>query len=212
MISFEVRGGTENDEYKKDGGISKGSSKRKRINTRTACRNPSCIWTNNLSLGNRDKCSGFKITASKDALVSVICSGIFSVILVTCYMRMGAKTSQITSVALIFFVGIAIVGFIVLRIFAHLSHNRNNHKTFVKTTEDQPVNIFIADGNMQANMIIEALKQKEIQVYTQDLGDAGFAEVRYGMGRGLNDRLAIFVASENVDKAIKVIKGMGLGE
>lgn len=46
--------------------------------------------------------------------------------------------------------------------------------------------------------------------YKQDLGDAGFASVRYGLGRGVDDRVAIFVASEKTDDAMTVIKEMGL--
>lgn len=30
--------------------------------------------------------------------------------------------------------------------------------------------------------------------YKQDLGDSGFASIRYGMGIGIDDRVAIFVA------------------
>ena len=78
--------------------------------------------------------------------------------------------------------------------------------------EQQCVNIFIADGNMQAQMIISALKDNGIMSYGQDLGDAGFASVRYGMGRGIDDRIAIIVAREKADNAMQVIKEMGLGQ
>lgn len=63
---------------------------------------------------------------------------------------------------------------------------------------------------MQADMIVEALKKNGILAYKQDLGDAGFASVHYGMGRGTDDRVAIFVASEKTNDAMTVIKGMGL--
>lgn len=76
--------------------------------------------------------------------------------------------------------------------------------------EKKPVNVFVADGNMQADMIIELLKQNNIMAYKQDLGDAGFAAVRYGMGRGIDDRVAIFVAYEKVDLALEILNGMGL--
>lgn len=42
------------------------------------------------------------------------------------------------------------------------------------------------------------------------MGDAGFASVRYGMGRGIDDRVAIIVASDKADWAKQVIKEMGL--
>lgn len=85
-----------------------------------------------------------------------------------------------------------------------------NEAVLVK--EQQPVNVFIADGNMQAEMIISTLKDNSIMAYGQDLGDAGFASVRYGMGRGIDDRIAIIVPSNKADSAKQVIKEMGLGQ
>ncbi len=84
----------------------------------------------------------------------------------------------------------------------------DNETVLVK--EQQPVNVFIADGNMQAEMIISTLKDNGIMAYGQDLGDAGFASVRYGMGRGIDDRIAIIVPSDKADNAKQVIKEMGL--
>lgn len=105
------------------------------------------------------------------------------------------------------------IGFLVLRILACLSKNRKNKITdHVEPKEhvNQPVNIFIADGNMQAEMILNTLKENGIMAYTQNLGDAGFASVRYGMGRGMDDRIAIFVAGDKAECALQVINGMGL--
>lgn len=65
-----------------------------------------------------------KSTSSKDALISMVCSGVFTVILVFCYIRLGAKPSQIIYVAAIFFVGIAILGFAILRGLAYLNQKR----------------------------------------------------------------------------------------
>ena len=112
------------------------------------------------------------------------------------------------------FIGIAILGFAVLRILAYCNSDRKEKNEIIRESkqvkEIQPVNVFTANGNMQADMIVEALKKNGILAYKQDLGDAGFASVRYGMGRGTDDRVAIFVASEKTDDAITVIKGMGL--
>lgn len=158
--------------------------------------------------------SRVKSTPFTDALIAVMCAGVFAVILTICYIGLGMATSKVVHIALIFFVAIAIVGFAVLRILACFSHKRreknmaDNEKLLAK--EQQHVNIFIADGNMQAEMIISTLKDKGIMAYGQDLGDAGFASVRYGMGRGIDDRIAIVVASEKVDNARQVIKEMGL--
>ena len=158
--------------------------------------------------------SGFKSTPFTDALIAVICAGVFAAALVICYIRLGATTSQAVHSALIFFVGIAIVGFGVLRILACINHKRreksmpDNEAVLVK--EQQPVSVFIADGNMQAEMIISTLKDSGIMAYGQDLGDAGFASVRYGMGRGIDDRIAIIVPSDKADNAKQVIKEMGV--
>ena len=88
--------------------------------------------------------SRFKSTPFTDALIAVICAGVFAVALVICYIRLGATTSQAVHSALIFFVGIAIVGFGVLRILACFNHKRreksmpDNETVLVK--ELQPVN------------------------------------------------------------------------
>ena len=126
---------------------------------------------------------------------------------------MGAEVSQVVYAALIFFIGISFVGFGVLRMLAHFSHKRQEKilgNKAVLTTEQQMVNVFIADGNMQANLIINTLKANGIHAYGQDLGDAGLAAVRYGMGRGIDDRFAITVASDHADSAKQVIKEIGL--
>ena len=59
-------------------------------------------------------------------------------------------------------------------------------------------------------MIISTLKNNGIMAYGQDLGNAGFVFVRYGMGRGIDDRIAIIVAIDKADSAKQVIKEMGL--
>lgn len=68
--------------------------------------------------------SRFKSTPFMDALIAVICAGVFAVALTVCYIRLGATTSQAIHSALLFFVGIAIVSFGVLRILACFSHKR----------------------------------------------------------------------------------------
>ena len=65
-------------------------------------------------------------TPFTDALIAVICAGIFAAALAICYIRLGAATSQAVHSALIFFVGIAIAGFGVLRILAYLSRKRKD--------------------------------------------------------------------------------------
>ena len=59
-------------------------------------------------------------------------------------------------------------------------------------------------------MIISTLKENGIEAYGQDLGDARFASVRYGMEEGVNDRVAIYVAAVQKGHALQVIKELGL--
>lgn len=155
----------------------------------------------------------FKNSPFTDAVISIICASVFTIILVVYYLKMGVSISKTVYFALIFFVGISIVGFVILRILASFSNKRKEKilgNATIETAEQQVVNVFIADGNMQANMIINTLKNNGIMAYGQDLGDAGFASVRYGMGRGLDDRVAIIVASEKADQANMIIREMGL--
>lgn len=107
-----------------------------------------------LHYGIWDNGSGFQSTPSKDLLTNAVCSAFFTAALVFCYIRLGAEVSLITPIAILFFVGIAIAGFILLRILAHCSRKRNTESKSairsVKSQERQPVNILIADGSMQA--------------------------------------------------------------
>lgn len=163
------------------------------------------LWENGSKLKN---------TPFTDVVISILCAGIFSVLLAVTYLKSGATMSQTVPVVLLFFAIISMVGFTVLRILSSLSRKRKNkiaeHSESKEQTEQQPVNIFTANGNIQAEMILNTLKQKGIMAYGQDLGDAGFASVRYGMGRGIDDRIAIFVAEEQADAALQVINGLGL--
>ncbi len=158
--------------------------------------------------------SGFKNTSFKDLLISLVCSGIFTVALVLCYIRLGAGSLKTAHIAVLFFIGTAILGFALLRILACCARKRKVKEEPVQKAgeamEALPVKVFTAAGNMQADMIVEALKENGIIAYKQDLGDAGFASVRYGMGRGMDDRVTVLVAREKADDALKVIKGMGL--
>lgn len=122
--------------------------------------------------------------------------------------------AQTVPVVLLFFATISMAGFAVLRILACISRKRKNkieeHNKSKEQAEQHPVNIFTANGNIQAEMIMNTLKQHGIIAYGQDLGDAGFASVRYGLGKGIDDRIAIFVADEQADDALQVINGLGL--
>lgn len=150
----------------------------------------------------------------KDFLISVVCSGIFTAVIVVSYVQMGATQSQIVLISLIFFIGVAFFGFTLLRLLAYFNKKQKikdeKSLTAEEVGENVSVNIFVADGNLQADMIVNTLKDNGIVSHKQDIYDAGFAAARYGMGRGVDDRVAIIVPSENADDAMTVIKEMGL--
>lgn len=70
--------------------------------------------------------SRFKSTPFTDGLIAVVCAGAFATALAICYIRLGAAMPKAVQGALIFFVGISIVGFGVLRTLAYFDHKRKN--------------------------------------------------------------------------------------
>lgn len=66
-----------------------------------------------------------KSSVSRDILVSVVCSGVFTAALVFCYLRLGANPEQILHIAAAFFIGTGVLGFAVLRILAYCSNRRS---------------------------------------------------------------------------------------
>lgn len=69
--------------------------------------------------------SRFKSTPVKDVLISVICAAVFTAALALCYIRLGAGADQIMRISIMFFAGITIVCFGVLRILAFCNSKRN---------------------------------------------------------------------------------------
>lgn len=67
-----------------------------------------------------------KSTPLKDAVISVMCAGGFSVVLVLCILKKGAELSQAVHIGIAFFAGITIVAFLVLRLLAYMSKKNNN--------------------------------------------------------------------------------------
>lgn len=70
--------------------------------------------------------SGFKSAPFTDVLIAVVCAGAFAIALAIYYIRLGAATSKAVHSALIFFAGITIVNFGVLRILAYFSYKRKD--------------------------------------------------------------------------------------
>lgn len=50
--------------------------------------------------------SKIKSSMSHDILISVVCSGGFTVMLICCYLRLGADTEQVVHFSIAFFIGI----------------------------------------------------------------------------------------------------------
>ena len=157
--------------------------------------------------------SDVKSTPGRDLLISVVCAAGFTLVLISTYLRMGAEVSKASRAGGLFFVGILLICFLILRILAFFSSKKRAKRMKINTPEKQeipPANIYVADGTIQAEMILEALKQNGIPAYKQDLGDAGFASVRCGIARGIDDRIAIFVPEEMAEKGQRVLEEMGI--
>lgn len=148
--------------------------------------------------------NGYESTPLRDFMIDTLCTSVFTILLVIAYMRLGVETSQIVRIAVLFFVGIEIIGFVLLRVLAFLSRKRKKQKEMIP--KDPPLAVFVANGTLEADMIINVLKDNGIPAYKQDLGDAGFASVRYGMGRGIDNRISIYVPQEKRDLALKLIE------
>lgn len=154
-----------------------------------------------------------KNTLFRDGIISIVCGGLFSIFLMLCYLKLGTDISKAVQITLLFFIVISLVGFFVLRILAFYNQKRKQKMMSSDSVKEKekifPVTVFTADGNMQAEMIIEALKNENIMAYMQKKGDAGLAAVRYGMGRGFDDRVEIIVSSDKAEDAMQVLEGMG---
>lgn len=72
---------------------------------------------------------GFHSTPVKDALISVACSGVFTVVLVLYGIRSKASLSLTLAIAAAFFAGIAVLGFGVLRVLAALNKKLSQKET-----------------------------------------------------------------------------------
>lgn len=64
-------------------------------------------------------------TIWRDCLTSMICAGIFAMIYSICLRRMGATEKQMVHLALMFFIGISIVAFVVLRMLSCFNQKKS---------------------------------------------------------------------------------------
>lgn len=73
--------------------------------------------------------------------------------------------------------------------------------------EQKPVKLFTARDNIEAEMIIAALRENNIPAMKEDLGNAGLMNL-YGGNSGFGEN--IYVAEMSVEKAMEILIGMGL--
>ena len=73
--------------------------------------------------------------------------------------------------------------------------------------ERKAVKIYTAPDNLQAEMILEVLGKNGIPGYKRDLGAAGIMNLYTGNSTFGEE---IFVAEEDVPKAVELLEGMGL--
>lgn len=71
------------------------------------------------------------------------------------------------------------------------------------------VKLYTAENNLQAEMILEALKERGIPAVKQDESAGGFMNL-YGGSSFCGEK--IYVAEENKKKAMEVLRGLGLAE
>ena len=69
------------------------------------------------------------------------------------------------------------------------------------------VKVFTAQDNLTAKMILDEFEMNQVPAYKKDLGNAEILNLYGGYSHAGED---IFVAEEDVPKAVEILKGMGL--
>ena len=72
--------------------------------------------------------------------------------------------------------------------------------------ERKAIKIFTAQDNIEAEMILNTLKDHHIPAYKKDLGNAGLMNI-YGGNSKYGEE--IFVAETDVEEAIEILRSMG---
>lgn len=75
--------------------------------------------------------------------------------------------------------------------------------------DNKEVKLYTAQDSLQADMILEALKNNGIPAYKKDLGYATIMNIYGGYSNGGEE---IYVNPENQEKAREVLEGMGFFE
>lgn len=148
--------------------------------------------------------SGIKSTPAHDAVISILCAAGFSVIYAGSLLQKGAGNVQAMKIAGSFFVGIAVIGFCVLRFLAYSSSQR---KREAREEAQELVKLCTVQDNLQAEMLLEALREQNIPAVKEDLGNAGLLNL-YGGNSRAGER--IYIEKRNENKAQEILKGLGL--
>ena len=106
--------------------------------------------------------------------------------------------------AALFFAGTFLCGLGLLRLMAWGAHKR---KQRLERTEDAGRR---EPASAEPVRLAEALAGEGIPSCRQELGDAGFAAARYGMGKGADGRIVVLVPEERAQEAAGIVEGMGL--
>ena len=121
---------------------------------------------------------------------------------------MGASEKQITRLALAFLIGITIIAFIVLRVLALL--NRKKHQTLKNAqmkksmpfTKTEWTKIYNARDIVEAEQIVEMLKQNGISAFSKEAGANVAMHGAAGFGIYGVD---IIVKTEDAEKAEQLL-------
>ena len=155
-----------------------------------------------------DRCLPEKSTIWRDFFTSVICAGIFSVIYGICLARMGATGKQITHLTLEFLIGITIIAFIVLRVLASLNYKKHQALTNtqieknIPSTKTEWTKIYNARDIVEAEQIVEMLKQNGISAFSKEAGANVAMHGAAGFGIYGVD---IIVKTEDAEKAQQLL-------
>lgn len=68
-----------------------------------------------------------KNTLSRDVIISVLCAVMFSAVYALCIFKMGAEGTQLVRMTAVFFVGIMVIGFGVLRLLAYINKKQREN-------------------------------------------------------------------------------------
>ena len=148
-------------------------------------------------------------TIWRDCLTSMICAGIFAMIYSICLRRMGATEKQMVHLALMFFIGISIVAFAILRILSFINRKRNQNSSNTQERKETSLSktewtkIYNAQNIVETEQLVEMLKQNGIAVFSQEAGANVSMHGTPGFGiYGVN----IFVKTDDVEEAVQLIK------